>query len=128
VPKQIYFWTALFWSGLIVFACLLPSNDIPQVNIPNLDKVIHSLFYFIFLSLWFLFFKKKLNSSNNLKPLAISFVFAVFFGIGIELMQKFFTVTRSADTFDVIANLFGASLAVIVILVLNAYNGIIDKI
>ena len=128
MPKQIYFWLALSWSGLILVACLLPSNDIPQVNIPYLDKVIHSVFYFVFSSLWFLFFKKKLNSSNNLKPLAVSFVFSVFFGIGIELIQKFFTVTRSADVFDVIANLFGASLAVILILLLNTYKGIIDKI
>lgn len=128
MPKQIYFWIALSWSGLIVFSCLLPSNDIPQVNIPYLDKVIHSFFYFVFSSLWFLFFKKKLNSSNIFKPLVISFLFSVFFGIGIELMQKFFTVTRSADTFDVIANLFGASLAVIVILLLNTHKGIIDKI
>jgi VanZ family protein len=128
VPKQIYFWLALSWSGLILFACLLPSNDIPQVKIPYLDKVTHSFFYFIFLSLWFLFFKKKLNSSNNFKPLAISFVFSVFFGIGIELMQQFFTHTRTADILDVFANIFGATLAVIAIVLLNTHSGLGDRI
>lgn len=128
MPKQIYFWLALSWSGLIVFSCLLPSNDIPQVNIPYLDKVTHSFFYFIFLLLWFLFFKKKLNSSNNFKPLAISFVFSVFFGIGIELMQQFFTHTRTADILDVFANIFGATLAVIAIVLLNTHSGLGDRI
>jgi VanZ family protein len=43
-------------------------------------------------------------------------------------MQEFFTVSRSADVFDVIANLFGASLAVVSIIYLNKYMGIFDKI
>lgn len=126
--KQIFFYAALFWSGFILFSCLVPSNDIPQFNIPNLDKVIHSLFHFVFTSLWFLFFKKKLNSSNNFNPLTISFVFSIFFGMTIELMQHFFTLTRKADFFDVLANLSGATMAVITILLLNKFNGMIDKI
>lgn len=61
-------------------------------------------------------------------PLAISFVFSVLFGIGIELLQAFLTTTRKADIFDVFANVTGATLAVIVIILVNKYNGIIDKI
>jgi VanZ family protein len=60
--------------------------------------------------------------------LLISLILSVFFGIAIELMQEFFTVSRSADVFDVIANLFGASLAVVSIIYLNKYMGIFDKI
>jgi VanZ family protein len=43
-------------------------------------------------------------------------------------MQRFFTVTRNADVYDVFANVSGATLAVIVIILVNKYNGIIDKI
>jgi VanZ family protein len=128
VLKKIFFWTALTWSVIILVSCLIKSDEIPQVSIQNLDKVVHAFFYFVFTSLWFLYFKKHINSSNNFKPLAISFAFSVFFGIGIELLQAFITTTRKADVFDVFANVTGTTLAVIAIILLNKYNGIIDKI
>jgi len=128
VPRQIYLCAALFWSGFIIFLCLLKSSDIPQIEIPYLDKVIHAGLHFVFTLLWFFYFKNKIGSMKNLKLLLISLVLSIFFGIVIELMQKFFTVTRSADVFDVIANLFGATLAVVSIIFLNKYKQIVDKI
>jgi VanZ family protein len=128
VPKQIYLCAALFWSGFIFFLCLLKSSDIPQIAIPYLDKVIHAGLHFVFTLLWFFYFKNKIGSLKNLKLLLISLALSIFFGIVIELMQKFFTVTRSADVFDVIANLFGACLAVVSIIYSNKYREIIDKI
>jgi VanZ family protein len=128
VLKKIFLATALFWTGVILYFCLEDAKDIPQVSIPYIDKVIHAVFHFVFTTLWFLYFKKKLNSSNSFKPLAFSFAFSFFFGISIELMQAFFTTTRSADVLDVLANVSGATLAVIAIILLNTYNRIIDKI
>lgn len=78
--------------------------------------------------LWFLYLKKKLNSSNNVKPLVWAFVFSLVFGIAIELIQQFFTKTRTADVLDVLANATGATLACLAIILLNKYNRIIDKI
>jgi VanZ family protein len=121
VPKQFYFWAALFWTGLIFFFCLIKSSDIPAVQIANLDKVVHSFFHFVFTSLWFLYFKKQLNSFNFFKPLALSFTFSVFFGIAIEIAQALFTTTRKGDWIDVVANMSGAALAVCIILFLNKY-------
>jgi VanZ family protein len=60
--------------------------------------------------------------------LFISFLLSLFFGIAIELIQEFFTTTRSAEVIDELANLSGAILAVIAIILLNKYNGIVDKI
>lgn len=128
MPRQIYFCAALFWSGFIIFICLLKSSDIPQIAIPYLDKVIHAGLHFVFTLLWFFYFKNKIGSLKNLKLLLISLVLSIFFGIVIEMMQKFFTVTRRADVLDVIANLFGACLAVVSIIYLNKYKQIIDKI
>lgn len=126
--KQVFLLAALFWTGIILFSCLIKSSDIPQINIQNLDKVIHAFFHFVFVWLWFLFLKKKLNSSKNFNLLAITFVFSLILGIVIEMIQQFFTVTRSADILDILANIFGATLAFISIVLLNKFNGIIDKI
>jgi VanZ family protein len=128
VLKKIFFLAALFWTGVILYFCLEDAKNIPRVNIQNIDKVIHAFFHFVFTTLWFLFLKKKFHSSDKFKPLALSFAFSLFFGISIELMQKFFTTTRSADVLDVLANLFGATLAIITILLVNRYKRVIDKI
>jgi VanZ family protein len=128
VRKRIFFFAALFWTGVILFFCLIKSSDIPQVNVLYLDKAVHATFHFVFTVLWFLFFKKKLKTANSFRPLVISFVFSFFLGVAIELMQQFFTTTRTADVLDELANLAGATLAVIGIVLLNKYNGILDRI
>lgn len=126
--KKIFLAAALFWTGVILFFCLENAKDIPQINIPYIDKVVHAIFHFVFTTLWFLYFKKKLSSSNIVQPLTWSFVFSLLFGISIELMQQYITLTRSADVIDVLANTVGASLVVITILLLNARTRIVDKI
>lgn len=128
VPKQIYFFAALFWSGLILYFCLKNANEIKQIEIPNFDKLIHVVFHFVFTTLWFLYLKKKLVGLNNFQLLSFSLIGSFVFGIAIELMQQFFTTTRNADIFDVLANLLGAFLALLSIFLLNKYNRLIDKI
>lgn len=126
--KQVFFYAALFWTVIILFFCLIKSSDIPKINIQNLDKVIHAFFHFVLVSLWFLFLKKRLNSSNFFRPLVISFVFSFILGIIIEMLQQFFTITRTGDLLDILANVSGATLAVIGIVLLNKINGIVDRI
>ena len=128
--KQVFLSAALLWTAVILYFCLIKANEIPQIgiDIPNLDKVVHAFLHFIFTLLWFFYFKKKIDKLNNSELLIISLVLSFFFGIAIELMQRFFTVTRNADIYDVLANLSGATLAVITIILLNKYNRIIDKI
>ncbi|WP_296684613.1 VanZ family protein [Flavobacterium sp.] len=112
----MFFWIALCWTGVVGFFCLTPSNDIPTVNIPNLDKLVHAFFHFVFTILWFLFFKKQVKKKNQLKLLVVAFCFSLLFGIGIEVLQNKLTTTRSGDFFDVLANLTGAILAFVLVL------------
>ena len=126
--KLFFLLAALFWSGVILFFCLIKSSDLPTITVPYLDKAVHAIFHFVFTVLWFLFFKKKLDTSNIYRPLVFSFVLSFFFGVSIELMQKFFTTTRSADVLDELANLSGATLAVIAIVLLSTYKGMMDRI
>lgn len=112
--KKIYFWIALFWTLVVSFLCLISSGNIPKISILYLDKLIHVFFHFIFTVLWILFFKVQIERSNKWKPFLISFVLSFIFGITIEVCQELFTTTRSADVFDVLANVTGASLATVV--------------
>jgi VanZ family protein len=112
VLKQIVFWVALLWTGVVLFLCLVQSNKIPVVNIENLDKIVHAFFHFVFTSLWILFFKTQIKDPGSYKPYVISFLFSVLFGITIEIMQGQYTTTRKEDALDVVANMVGAFLAV----------------
>ena len=115
--KNLFFWIALCWTGVVGFFCLTPSNDIPIVNIPNLDKLVHAFFYFVFTILWFLFFKKQVKKKNQFKLLIVAVCFSLLFGIGIEILQDKLTTTRSGDFFDVLANFTGALLALVFVVV-----------
>jgi VanZ family protein len=128
VLKKLFLYAALFWTGVILFFCLMNSNELKQITIPNFDKVIHVFFHFVFTALWFLFFKKKLENSASYRAMLISIVLSFFFGIFVELLQQYFTTTRSGDVLDIAANLVGALLAITSVVLLNKFNGIVDKI
>ncbi len=122
VPKYLIFFIALFWTGVVAYFCLVPSSDIPVINIPNLDKCIHVFFHFVFTFVWFLFFYKQLKVDSLFKPLLISFLASFVFGVIIEMLQGLITTTRSADVLDGLANMAGSALAVLAVVICNKYN------
>ena len=122
MPTFLLFTVALLWTGIVAYLCLIQSSDIPVINIPNLDKCIHTFFHLVFTFVWFLFFYKQLKLDSVFKPLLISFLLSFLFGIGIEILQGLITTTRSADVLDGVANLIGALLAVSLVVVCDKYN------
>jgi VanZ family protein len=122
VLKQVFFWAAFFWTGIIAYFCLVQLNNVPFSSVSNLDKLVHIFFHFVLTSLWFLFFKKHLSNSNSSKPFLISFLLSFVFGISIEILQELFTTTRHADLFDVLANITGATIAMIGIVLWNEFS------
>jgi VanZ family protein len=128
VLKNVFFLIAIFWTGVILFFCLENAKNIPSIDLPYIDKVIHSVFHFLFTTLWFLYFKKKFKTSKNVIILAVTIFLSFILGIAIELIQQYYTTTRNADIYDVLANSLGAFVAAIVILLMNSYSGLFDKI
>ncbi|OOG74676.1 VanZ family protein [Flavobacterium sp. A45] len=122
MPKYLLFLVALLWTGIVSYFCLVNSNEIPVINIPNLDKCIHTFFHLVFTFVWFLFFNKHLQIDSIVKPLVYSVVFSFVFGIIIEILQNLITTSRNADVFDIVANSVGTILAVFVIVICNKFN------
>lgn len=114
MPKQLLLIWAIICSGIITYFCLTDSSNIPAVNFPSIDKIVHFCFHFGFTISWILFFKKELKGkdADDYKAYLISFIFSVFFGITIEILQSALTVTRASDVTDVLANALGAFVAV----------------
>nr|WP_255667804.1 VanZ family protein [Flavobacterium sp. ENC] len=90
------------------------SSNIPAVVFPNIDKIVHFCFHFGFTISWILFFKKELKGkeADDFKAYLVAFIFSVFFGITIEILQSVFTTTRAADVTDILANTIGGTTAI----------------
>lgn len=102
--------------GYTVVIIVLSLATIPDISIipDNNDKVNHAIAHFIFVGLWFLFFYFYLNKSKK-QGLRVAFISAFLFGIVIEILQHTLTESRQADYKDVIANVVGALIAVLII-------------
>ena len=109
--KKLSLAIALFWTLLIPLLCLINTNEIPQVEINNIDKLVHFTFYFIFSGLWFMYFYTKSAPINLTKISGYILLFSVLYGGVIEVLQGAFTETRVADINDAIANSLGALFA-----------------
>ncbi len=120
--NKISFFTALFWTLLIPVLCLISIGEIPEIKIENSDKYVHFSFYFILVLLWFLYFFTKNSGINESKISFIIVVCSIFYGIAIEFFQEFFTISRVADFYDVIANCLGSLSALISIRLFIRYS------
>lgn len=101
------------YSLLLLYVCLINVNEV--VEIPSYDdKLTHLIAYFLFTSVWSLFFY-GFQKKTKKQALTRSFIFAIVFGIIIEVLQKVLTEHRQADYKDVIANVIGALIAVVII-------------
>ena len=119
VPKQFYLLAVLLWSGVIAFFCLAQFESVPLGTVSNIDKVVHVFFHFVLTVLCSLFFYKYIHSFYNWKSELLAFLFSLFFGIGIEIIQNLYTATRHGDLLDVLANVFGSILGIAIVYVLN---------
>lgn len=122
MPKYLLLLVALLWTSIVSYFCLVQSSDLPVINIQNLDKCIHVFFHFVFTFVWFLFLYKQLKLDSIFKPLLTSFLLSFVFGIIIEMLQGLVTTTRSADVMDGVANVTGATLAVVLVIICSKYN------
>ena len=106
--ERKYLIAAIFWTITITILSLVSLKGLPTITTLKFkDKIIHFMFYFVFVFLWSIALKGK-----NIKILKIA-LFAILYGIVIEVLQSAITLNRQADVFDALANSFGACTAVL---------------
>lgn len=92
----------------------MPPSDLPKVNLPGgSDKIVHLLIHFLLVGLWQFYLFRKNNSRLLLKQVVFILAGSLLYGIIIELLQGYLTVSRRPDFFDVLANFGGALIGVL---------------
>ena len=125
--KNSFLSAALIWTFSILLLCLEPANDLPKIEINNIDKFAHFLFHFVFFILWYFYLNSNTKIINYITPVILFFVSLVF-GILIEWSQKVFTTSRNGDILDVISNISGAFTALVILLSIQYYSNNKTKI
>lgn len=95
---------------LILYAVLMPGDDIPSVGIPGIDKIVHMGMFFTFTAVFSL---EYLRCHDRLPHLLPTFLGVLLFALSTELMQGFLTTTRACDIKDLAADMLGMLLAYI---------------
>lgn len=110
------------WNILIIIGSLLPASEIPDYKfqiIPHQDKLIHFGMYFV-LGLLLLYGTRSEPLCSSLKWTRWAILFyCSALGIFLEILQKCFDLGRNFDTFDVLANVAGAFVAVVIYRIYN---------
>jgi VanZ family protein len=123
------FWKPLSWAIIVLVLSTLSGAEVskfPLVNIPNMDKVVHFMMYFIFTFLMmydFARFKEKPFTWKQI--ITFSLLAAIAYGGMMELLQSFPRIHRSCDIKDFLANSVGAIFAV---LLYKPLAGLINRV
>jgi VanZ family protein len=111
-PKTILS-IGILYTILITIILLIPSSEIPRIKVTFIDKIAHVLIHG-FLSLiwlWYCFSADKCHIS--VKNVFVVLLICFSYGVVIEAAQHWFTLTRSFDIFDIVANGFGSLLGLL---------------
>lgn len=123
------FWKPIVWAIIVLGLSTMSGrkvNEIPLMQIHNMDKIAHFSMYFIFTFLMLYDFSRyKMKNLAWKKIIGISLIIAIAFGGSMEILQEVPSLERSTDIKDFIANSLGALSAVASYKYLN---GILNKL
>lgn len=97
--------------GFVTFSSLYTFKGVyaPRFAIPHADKLVHFTFYFVACFLGMYFLREQTKGRIPFKNALVKMVvFTICFGAIIEVIQYLFTLTRTGDFLDFLANSIGA--------------------
>lgn len=98
------------WAIIILLGSILPGQHFPKFNLIDLfsmDKVLHLLCHGILTFLLLVGTKSKQQSILHNKQTWQLVIAVILYGIFIELIQHFFIANRQFDVLDIVANIAG---------------------
>lgn len=131
VPKL---WRWIVFAGyinVIAFASLTPPRNIPKfIYFPNIDKVVHFVMYlgFCILAAWscdnrrYLFRENHYSGKSRLWIYPLVLFLAISWGLLMEIFQRLMAIGRHYSMLDLLANILGALIGVILYYLTSGRN------
>jgi VanZ family protein len=98
---------AILWAGLIFFMSAVPGDGLPEMPVPQTDKLIHAAVFLVLGAFCF----RALARTTRLSPwpmMTTAALLATLYGAGDEVHQMF-TPGRNSDVADALADAVGAA-------------------
>ena len=100
------------WMGGIFWLSSIPGSDLPKLNIPFADKVIHCTEFFVLGALIARAFFKSFPETKVLKAVIITVSIATLYAAFDEWHQRFIP-GRTVDILDFTANFIGLNIGIL---------------
>jgi VanZ family protein len=104
----------ILYTIIITVAFLLPKVAVINNTNVSIDKWVHFFIHFVLIILWLWIYFSFHKDGNVLKSIIMLFLVCVVYGIIIEILQSVLTLNREADYYDVLANVGGSLLGILV--------------
>jgi VanZ family protein len=104
-------WVAITWLVIMCILFFLPGSAFPSENWLSeiyFDKVVHIGLFAILIFLWRSAFDSQLVKYNLILLLS-----ALFYGLAVEFIQRYFVPNRDFDLYDVVADMIGAIMGLV---------------
>ncbi len=109
---------ARVWTVIIFILLALPGNMLPSethTSIPNLDKLVHITLFACFVFFWSVWSSSKEKNKFPYGRYAWYFIIGCLYGIAMEYVQKYFIPNRDFDLYDILADIAGAFLGLLIV-------------
>lgn len=110
LSDKTYLFLASFWTILTLYLSLISARQAAKFNvwdIVGVDKLGHLVFYSIFAFLWCMALARSRTSKKNI------LIFSISFGVFMEICQLYLFNGRSFELYDILANIIGSYIGVI---------------
>lgn len=114
---SVYHLPAILFGCVIVTLSSIPNLSTPEIGFTISDKLAHFLEYAVFSTLVLRSMTDNRHRYNSKRGLLGSAIFVTFFAVADELFLQRFIPGRSSDLYDLLADLSGAFLVLLVALI-----------
>ncbi|MFI5194571.1 MAG: VanZ family protein [Chitinophagales bacterium] len=109
---------AVIWTIIIFILLALPGSMLPSegnFEIPDFDKYVHMGIFGLFVMLWSVYYGTRPDFKNK-HIFFFIFIIACLYGTAMEFVQKYFIPFRDFDLYDILADVIGACLGYLLVL------------
>jgi glycopeptide antibiotics resistance protein len=98
---------AVLWTAAVLIGLGWPAGDFPSFELEYADKVVHFALFFVFGFLWMLALPLRADTRTWVVLLT-----GILFAIATEVYQGILPTNRSPDSWDVVADVFGLCIGI----------------